>query len=1465
MKLKSLFIFILGLLLFHLASTAQLKSYIQHYGAEDGLPQNTVMNILQDRKGIMWFSTWDGLCKFDGYRFTAYQNMQNNLYPMRSNRIDYILEDKDGYIWTLSYDNEAHRFDPRTEKFMGIRSLKGYEKNSFSCDRMLVNPSGKVWLMSKGNGCISVSGSQFDIEIYNSKLKNIDSDTINFIYEDNELNSWLLTEKGIYTFSPNNELIHTFDSKTGIKNNRPFYTAAEINNEIWLGSDNGDIWIFNKKSKQFRLFDILHLNKNIHEIRAIDDSNVLITTDSPHFFIYNIKQSSIKKFDVTIGLNDKNEAIVKSYIDHSKRIWFELKRLGATLFLAETETIHHFSRSIESPIVNVTAPNFFVLEDENNNVWIQPKGGGFSLYDPKENKLVPFHNEPNSADWKFSGMLHSAFFDKQNNLWLGTHSNGLEKVVFSNDVFSPKMIDKQAKNQMNNLVRCIFEDNEGHLWVSTKDGKVHVYNSNHDDLGYLCSNGTIGYGSPLSGITYCMMQDKSNNIWIGTKGNGIYRLKSTGNKSFSIKHYQHKSNNPYSLSSNNIYSIYQDSKNRIWIGSYGGGLNLMEDDDKFVNHNNLLVNYPINHGSQVRIINEDKFGNICVGTTLGLIMFSSKFDIYNNIDFNYYLKQAGIEPSLTANDIYDIITTKKGETYFATFGGGINKIAETDSKGFPTRFSPITTLNGLSSNIALQMAEDYEGKLWIPSEGNISILNPLNNEIKSHNEIYKIIKGHSFTEGAKFVSHTGMILFGYSNGLLMINSNIIKTNLFKPYLALTNLQIENKDIGYEANSPLQINIDDTQELKLNHKQTSFNIEFAAIDYTETNQIFYSHILEGFDKEWITTQNQRIATYNNLSPGKYTFRVKSTNSDGIWMENEHVLPIEIVPSFWQTSWAILLYSIAIATILFIIFRSLFIYYRLKDKMNLEQEEIEMKTRFFMDISHEIRTPLTMVVSPIENILEGEHSKEDVKSQLNLVLKNANRMLRMVNQILDFRKIEKSKLNIQNTLIGSYIEDICRNFSKTAEIQGISLSVHNDVPDATLWIDRDNVEKLLFNLLSNAFKYTSTGKNIDVNIYKKGNTIALEVKDEGKGMTKEIQSRLFTRFASFSSDKSKPSTGIGLSIVKEIADKHKAKIEVTSEDTKGSTFTIYFPTGHAHFDDELIDRVTDDEQITEKQHQQKLEIDSQNDETMPIVSNEEKTDSKPTILVVEDDTDLRGYIVKVLEKDYNIFEADNGEQGYETATAELPDFILSDIMMPKVDGVEFLQNIKKNTATSHIPFILLTAKVNMESRLEGLKYGADDYITKPFSVKYLKARIQNIIEQRRLLYQSFFTGDTMPVAEQSHEVEVITAEDKIFIRTVKEIIEKNIDNSEFVVEDLTSEMLMSRTVFFKKMKSLTGLAPIEFIREVKIKYAAQMIVSKNYTIKEISFMIGIADTKYFTKWFKTIMGMTPSEYREKNKPS
>ena len=1453
-------------------SYALPQIYIKHYDASSGLPQNSVMDILQDQKGLLWFSTWDGLCKFDGYRFTNYKNWKSSNYPMRSNRIDHIMEDNMSNIWILSYDKEPHRFDPRTETFMGFRSLPDYENFTFICNQMISVPSGKVWLLSDDKGCISVLDQAFNFISYNTENKALKSNHVNFIFEDSDLNSWILTQQGIVAYDKDNKPI-TLPEHTQIDEGT-FFTATEINNEVWLGTTDGIILIYNLKHKIFRELSVLSKH-SIIEIKPIDTSHLLITTNHSSFYIYNTLNDVFKEYNITKGLSNKQRTIIKSYIDKSKRIWFELTQLGASLFDFNNKEIYHYPSRIESPIGKVAAPIFIVLEDQKGNTWVHPKGGGFSLFDPNTHTLKPFYNTPNSPDWKFSGMLHSGFIDKQNNLWLCTHSQGLDKITFSMDIFQSKQIEPHPKTPMDNNARCVFESKDKKMWISTKEGKVHIYDVNQKYLGYLNTNGTIGKGTPITGITYCMMEDTEGNIWLGTKGDGIYKLKTKGENSYLITQFKSDPNDLYSLNSDNIYSLFQDSKGKIWVGTYGGGINLMEEEGRFIHPNNLLISYPKNYGSQVRVINEDPYGNICVGTTLGLIMFSNDYNLYNNVTFKFYIKQTG-NLSLTANDVYDIITTRKKETFIATFGGGVNKIDSVDAKGFPARFKSITRDNGLFSDIALQMIEDFEGKLWISSEGNITVFNPENDKTITHSEIPKIIQGYSFTEGSKCLSSSGKIHFGNSGGLLTINPFIIQSNDFKPELIFTNLQINNKNIHTDdENSPLVVNIDYTEKIELNHNQNSINIEFSALDYVETQQVQYFYTLEGFDKEWITNIGQRTATYNNLNPGKYTFRVRSTNSDGVWVNNERTLLIQIIPSFWQTQWATFLYIFILIVILSLILRSLIIYFRLKDKMFLEQEEIEMRTRFFMDISHEIRTPLTMIVSPVENLLENKHSEAETTSQLQIIYKNAQRMLRMVNQILDFRKIEKSKLNIQKTPIGLFIEEISKNFFKFAETQGIRFSINDSTDNTILWLDQDKIEKLFFNLLSNAFKFTEKGKTIHVNIYPKGNTIALEVKDEGQGIKQEIKDKLFTRFTSFSLDKSKPSTGIGLSIVKEIADKHKAKIEVISDENIGSSFIIYFQKGIQHFNKNEFDILTGEEssKTTSSPELQHIEKDVEI-ENIIFESEHHTSKQKETLLIIEDDDDLRGYIVSTLKSHYNIVEAKNGKEGYQVATEQLPDFILSDIMMPEVDGVELLQQIKNNRSTSHIPFILLTAKVDLDTRLQGLKYGADDYITKPFSVKYLKARIENIIEQRKRLYQTYFSNEMthklppQAIADKvspSLELDIITEEDKQFIKGVKEFIEANIDNSDFVVEDIASEMLMSRTVFFNKMKSLTGLAPIEFIREVKIRYAAEIIRTTNLTIKEVAFMVGFSDTKYFSRWFKNTTGMSPSEYRDKNSSS
>lgn len=1446
----------------------QPKCYFEHYGSDDGLPQHSVMDMLQDKNGFMWFATWDGLSKFDGYNFKTYRVYENEKFSTRSNRIEYICEDKYGYIWTTQpYSREPLRFDPKTERFVGIRSFEKYADITFSARKVLPMKSGKVWFVSDRSGCICIVDPQFNIETFSRDNKRIYSNKVNSVYEDSDLNSWILTDNGLYMLANGSNKVTSLFAEKDLSTKQKvqsFHSVMELKSEIWFGSDLGHIWIFNKKTGQFRLFEMKSPSEITH-LKSIDENQILIVTQDNGFYIYHQSANHLTHY-TTANLNGlRTNKIHSFYLDKQESIWFELDCLGVARFDIVTQKLTHYDAKVETAVSNVYPANFFVLEDRNGRIWVHPRGGGFSLYDKTEDRLIPFYNEPQSSNWRFSNMLHVAYSDRQGNLWMSTRSQGLDKVIFNNEVFQSKIVDKNVLSTVNNEVRYIFEDSKKNMWVSTKLGKIYIYDQNQKELGYLCNNGTIGNGTPLAGVGYTIFEDDENTIWIGTKGEGLYRLTPNGiSKSYNLQQYKSSDNDLYSLTGNSIYAIFQDKKKRIWIGTYGtGGLNLLEDSNKgrFINTKNNLKNYPAEFGAQVRIISDDKYGNICVGTTLGLIMFSSDFDSPENIQYKVYTREKNNLSSLRASDIYDICTTRKGDTYLAIFGGGLSKIAEVDKLGFPTRFTNYSIRDGLPSDVVLTVVEDKIGDLWVTTEGNITKFDPKKNLFETYNEVSRMVRGETFSEGSRCLTSTGIVYFGYSRGLIFLNPENVSNNIFKPYVAFTNFQIGNKDVPIGEDSPLKENIDDLKYIKLDHKQNMINIEFVALDYVDPARIVYAYMLEGFDDDWIITKNQRVANYTNLPPGKYKFKVKSTNSDAVWMDNEHVLEIEITPSFWQTRWAYFLYFVVFVLMAYVILRILFVFYRLQDKIKLEQEQAEMKIRFFTDISHEIRTPLTMIVSPVENILENREVTKDVKSQLQLVLKNTNRMIRMVNQILDFRKIQKQKLNIQKTNVGIYVNEICNGFVELAHDKQIKLVVNNEIGDEYLWIDRDNFEKLLFNLLSNAFKYTQADKCIEVTVRsaKKNTAIELEIRDEGIGMTREIQGKLFQRFASFNKDKSQPSTGIGLSIVKEVADKHHAQIEVETEAGHGSRFSIFFQKGLEHFKEDDNVSLATNESVHQAAGETVIEESIIFSEKEFVFANSDQL----SILVVEDDVDLRGFIRTMLDPMFRVLEAGDGRSGYETALAEIPDFIISDLMMPEVDGLEFLQKVRSNTTTSHIPFILLTAKSDIESKLSSLKYGADDYITKPFSVRYLKARIENIIERRKSLAVTYTTEHSDNLTDSiAIKNAIITAQDEEFLLKVRTEIDKNMDNSSFLIDDLASAMAMSRTVFFKKLKSLSGQAPVDFIRDIKMNYAAKVLLETQYTVKEIGFMIGMSDTKYFTQCFKKKFRLPPTEFRSRH---
>ena len=602
---------------------------------------------------------------------------------------------------------------------------------------------------------------------------------------------------------------------------------------------------------------------------------------------------------------------------------------------------------------------------------------------------------------------------------------------------------------------------------------------------------------------------------------------------------------------------------------------------------------------------------------------------------------------------------------------------------------------------------------------------------------------------------------------------------------------------------------------------------------------------------------------------------------MWTENTRLLDIEVLPSFWETPFAYSLYVLFVLLIIVTAVYILFTIYRLKHEVSVEQQMTNMKLRFFTDISHELRTPLTLISGPVEYVLSNKRLPADVREQLQVVERNTNRMLHLINQILDFRKIQnkKMKMQVQRVDVVAFTRKVMENFDSVAEEHRIDFLFETEKPGLYLWIDADKYEKIIFNLLSNAFKYTPNGKMIKVFIHEDKDTVSIGVQDQGIGIAENKKKSIFVRFENMvDRNLFNPSTGIGLSLVKELVEMHKALISVDSKLGEGSCFKIDFQKGKEHYDDSVEFMQDDATVCLEVQRQQTEETVSPQSETeREAQENEDMATSKGLMLLVEDNAELRIFLRSIFSPEYRIVEAADGMEGCDKALKLLPDIIISDVMMPEKDGIAMTRELRADMTTSHIPIVLLTAKSSIESKLEGLEYGADDYITKPFSATYLKARVKNLLVQRQklqVLYRQdlMSAGMAIPVSDEQTEKRltdnpetdkspVMSPNDRKFMDRLVEFMEKNMDNGELIVDDFVHELAVSRSVFFKKLKTLTGLAPIEFIKEMRINRAVQLIETGEYSMTQISYMVGINDPRYFSKCFKQKMGMTPTEYRDK----
>ena len=1449
--MKQLFAFFIAQIICTLM-VAQPVCQVQEYNVSMGLAQSIVTGVIQDKKGVIWISTWNGLNKFDGYTFKNYKASTQKNYSLTHNRIIHMNETAGGNILCKSYDGRIYIFDCNKEVFIDIlKPIESEIRREIFVDRVYSLKKGIAWLTTNEGYCFRIDENELNkndgIQTYSTFNGELKSDKIYNIYQDSWQDEWILTDRGI-----------TIIGNKKIDNDLPFKLIHEFKEEIYLVSTSNKLAIYHQDKGTIKIMDIPYPITQVNTMASVRNQLALGTDNG--IILYNPEQNTFEQIDIHTPQQSCNN-VSFIYEDKLGECWAFSTSPGVTRIDISSGEKHHLATP-EDKVVNYgrDSRSHVIFEDKQGTLWTLPTKGNFSYYDRKSKELKTFYTDPNNSHSGFTPLIRYCSIDKQGNAWI-ISSRGVKKMTFFPETFHLNQPDEKGME-----TRAFLLDNKNRFWIASKSGYIRLYYSDGSLIGHLSPEGKItNQVSQFNHSIYCIHQGQDGRIYLGSKNHGLFELTEKSDNQFAMRNYTHQSHDKYSLGGNDVYAIHTDHRNNLWIGSYNGGLNLMQrnanGDAIFINYMNELRNYPIERFLNVRTIAEVGDSVLLVGTTSGLISFNSCFQRPEEIKFYKNRHNVDNEKGLLGSDVMHVFTDSRNETYVMTFTGGINKVISNNLLSDSIVFKSYTTRQGLASDLVLSMIEDENKKLWVVTENALSRFDSANDTFDNYDRAV-LHKDFNFTEAIPAYNASKQLVFGTDMGFLTTTPELMKKSDYVPPILLTELKIH----GKQADTA----IDDMEQLELTPQQRNITINYAALDYTKPENILYAYRLKGLEQEWNYAEKSRAASYINLPPGEFALEVKSTNSDGVWVDNVRTLPIHVLPTFWETAWAWLLYFVAFVLFTGCIVYVLFYIYRLRHRVDVEQQLASIKLKFFTDISHELRTPLTLIASPVSEVLEGEVLSPTARQHLTVVQKNTDRMLRLINQILDFRKIQnqKMKLMVEETELISFLMRITENFRSIAEEKQIELNIESEVEELYLWIDKDKVEKIIFNLLSNAFKYTPSRKSITLCVRPEADNVTVTVIDKGSGISADKLSKLFDRFETDNkSNLLHPSSGIGLSLVKEFAEMHHGRVEVKSQIGVGSEFCVTLPLHREILEqDEQVELILTDvsNTSTSKIEQQLIQLE---DET------ESEDIDRQSVLIVEDNHELRNLLRMILIRKYHVLEASNGEEGLQLACEAIPDMIVSDVMMPVMDGLEMIGKVKENKDICHIPVILLSAKSSLDDRIHALEYGIDDYITKPFSSTYLKARIAALFAVRKKLQETLIDrlahGNATRIEPIATATEAtisleptrpdIIPHDKQFIAQIMEYMEQEMDNPDLSIDTFAEQLGMSRSIFYKKLKSITGLAPIDFIREIRIKRAMQLIEGEAYNFSQIAYMVGFSDPKYFSRCFKKYAGVSPSEYK------
>ncbi len=1330
---------------------------------------------------------------------------------LSNNTVYAINEDTLGFIW-IGTRSGLNRFDGH--------SFKVYD-NSSGLRNVFINTifrdsKGRIWVGTQGGG---ISRYEYETGGFTSfvndplKPNTISHDDVQAIVEDHKGNLWIGTHEGG---------LNMLDMSTNTITRVPVQKLLPAGYRI------------------DRINTMLMENDTLIWIGTLDG-----------LFSYNPLKNRIYPF--LVNGNPVNARILALFVEEPDKLW-----LGTQSGIVKVDIARHLDEYVISGKTGLSSDLVVdIKKSPDGRIMIATDGGGLNIYDPASGVFTPFMNNPNSPNGISNNSVYTIFIDSFKGLWVGNYIGGINYYSEYDWKFQPvkhELNDPQSLSD--NHVRCFYQDGQGMIWIGTlgglnqydpASGRFRIYAADKKDNHSLTSNSVLS-----------IYEDRDGKFWIGTFGGGISIF---DKKSKTFRKFRHRDDPTGSLEKANIYSIIEASSNKLYIASLGGIYLLDRNTDRmtrFLSTNSRLSN------NTVKVLCKDKSGNIWAGTNQGINKLN-----HENGEITCYSHSISNPNSLSNNRILSIITANDGKLWIGTEGGGVS-IFDPSAE----RFYSITTTDGLPDNVVNSVLQDNLGIFWLATNKGLVRYDQSTKKMRIYTSADGL-QANEFNQNAALKSKDGNLYFGGINGYNVISPGNLITDFSPPKVILTDLYISNKLVRPgDEQSPIDKQLFLEKRISLGYEAT-FEIDFAALGFINKGKYQYSYKMTGLSLDWTEFREGRSASYSNLPPGLYTFMVRARNNDGVLSSNPASIEIRILPPLWKTWWAFCLYILVILALLFMFMRYNISWIRVKNQLILERKEKEqleelnqMKLGFFTNISHEFKTPLTLILGSLDNLKHsGPNNQPD---QLRNIEKNAQRLLILINQLLEFRKAENGLMKLKATKgnIVNFLRGIKENFEEFARMKSIhfELNASGNIPE--IWFDAEKIEKILYNLLSNAFKFVNPGGRIEINLafreieaakepQGQRSFLELVVKDTGQGMSVDDLKNIFNRFYQESKDATRTQhtegSGIGLAYSKKLVELHHGEISVQSEQGKGASFIILLPVGKGHLNDDEIKEEINFQLIMDYQGLSGVFNDeSPFSENVPVVN-----ENMPILLVVDDNPMICKVIAEKFHQEYQVITAGNGIEGLEKARKFVPDIIISDILMPGMDGIEFCRKIKDELLTCHIPVIMLTAKSDDDSQIEGISTGADAYIAKPYNPEILQATLRNLVNSRKVLLNKFYGK------EQFVPSEVVSNKiDEKFLNRLIGLIEEYAEQETIDISVICREIAMSRSALYRKLKALTGNSIQDFIRMVKLRKASRMLLETTQTISEIAYQSGFPNTKHFSTTFKKQFGKTPSEYRQQN---